>query len=91
MPTFGEKLRELREKAMLTQQQLADASGLPLGSLRNYEQGQREPYWAAVFKLAEALSVPVDTFAECVATSPLLPGRKGTATRKPAPAKRRGR
>jgi transcriptional regulator with XRE-family HTH domain len=43
MPTFAEKLKALREQANLTQTRLAEASGLPLGSIRNYEQGQREP------------------------------------------------
>jgi transcriptional regulator with XRE-family HTH domain len=71
MPTFAERLRELREKAGLTQAQLAENSGLPLGSIRNYEQGQREPYWTAVFRLAEALGVAADAFARCVDESPL--------------------
>ena len=57
MPTFGERLRTLREKAGLTQAELAAASGLPIGSIRNYEQGQREPKWQAVFRLARALAL----------------------------------
>ena len=64
MATFAERLRELRERAGLTQQQLADASGLPVGSLRNYEQGQREPYWQVVFRLAAALGVSCEAFAD---------------------------
>ena len=63
--TFAEKLRELREKAGLTQTQLAKASDLPLGSLRNYEQGQREPYWDVVFKLVRALGTDCAAFADC--------------------------
>jgi transcriptional regulator with XRE-family HTH domain len=66
MLTFGERLRELRDKAGLTQVQLAEASGLPLGSIRNYEQGQREPYWNVLFKLAAALGVKAEAFADCV-------------------------
>jgi transcriptional regulator with XRE-family HTH domain len=75
---FAERLRELRKEAGLTQEGLADASGLPLGSIRNYEQGQREPYWAVVFKLANALGVSCEAFAGC-------------ANVRPAPAKRRGK
>ncbi|MHB1424601.1 MAG: helix-turn-helix domain-containing protein [Gemmataceae bacterium] len=64
--TFAERLRELREQAGLTQARLAETSGLPLGSIRNYEQGQREPYWQVVFKLADALGVSVEAFKDCI-------------------------
>jgi transcriptional regulator with XRE-family HTH domain len=69
MPTFAERLRELRERAGLTQAQLAEASGLPIGSIRNYEQGQREPYWNVVFQLAAALGVSCEAFAVCAGVS----------------------
>jgi transcriptional regulator with XRE-family HTH domain len=64
--TFAEKLRQLRESAGLTQAALADASGLPVGSIRNYEQGQREPLWDVLFKLTSALGTDCRAFAECV-------------------------
>ena len=66
MVTFAEKLRELRERAGLTQSQLAQSSGVPLGSIRNYEQGQREPYWSVAFRLAAALGVSVEAFSVCI-------------------------
>lgn len=66
MPTFAERLRDLRKRAGLTQAQLATASGVPLGSIRNYEQGQREPYWDVAFRLVGALGVSVESFADCV-------------------------
>ena len=50
----------------MTQAGLAEASGLPIGSIRNYEQGQREPYWAVVFKLAAALGVSCENFKDCI-------------------------
>jgi transcriptional regulator with XRE-family HTH domain len=78
--TFADRLRELREQAGLTQAQLAESSGLPLGSIRNYEQGQREPYWQVVFKLAEALGVSCEAFKGCVGA--------GQVEDKPAPVKR---
>jgi transcriptional regulator with XRE-family HTH domain len=80
MATFGERLRELRLAAGLTQQGLADAAGLPLGSIRNYEQGQRECYWYALFQLARGLGVSADAFAGCVSKDPA----KGRAKDKPA-------
>ncbi len=66
MPTFANRLRELRKRAGLTQAQLAQSSGVPIGSIRNYEQGQREPYWDVAFRLAAALAVSVEVFADCV-------------------------
>ncbi len=62
---FAELLRELRLKAGLTQQELADRAGLPVTSLRGHEQGQRSPSWGAVVKLAKALGVTADTFSVC--------------------------
>lgn len=62
---FKDLLRQLREEAGLTQQQLAEKANLPIGSLRSHEQGQRLPSWAAVVKLAKALGVATDKFAEC--------------------------
>jgi transcriptional regulator with XRE-family HTH domain len=91
MPTFAERLQELREKAGLTQAQLAEKSGLPLGSIRNYEQGQREPYWNVLFKLAGALGVKADAFADCVSKDETAGKGKGesrAARRRPAPAAR---
>ncbi|QJW92951.1 helix-turn-helix domain-containing protein [Frigoriglobus tundricola] len=80
---FAELLRELREKAGLTQQQLADRAGLPVTSLRNHEQGQRSPSWAAVVKLAKALGVTADTFSVCDEVSePEKPAPNGKKPKK---------
>jgi transcriptional regulator with XRE-family HTH domain len=62
---FKDLLRQLREKAGLTQEQLAQKAGIPLSSLRSHEQGQRQPSWQAVVKLSKALGVTTDTFSEC--------------------------
>ena len=62
---FNELLRDLRSKAGLTQEQLADKAGIPLPSLRGHEQGQRVPSWASVVRLAKALGVSTDVFSEC--------------------------
>lgn len=70
MPTFATRLRELRKHAGLTQLQLANSSGVPLGSIRNYEQGQREPYWDVAFRLAAAMGVSAQSFADCVPLNP---------------------
>ena len=62
---FGEKLKELRVAAKLSQQQLGDKAGVTLHTVRNYEQGQRQPSWAAVVKLSRALGVSTEEFASC--------------------------
>jgi transcriptional regulator with XRE-family HTH domain len=79
---FKDVLRGLREKAGLTQEQLADRAGIPIGSLRNHEQGQRIPSWGAVVKLAKALDVSTDVFAECDEVNEPEPAPK-PATKKP--------
>jgi transcriptional regulator with XRE-family HTH domain len=62
---FSALLRELRDKAGLTQEQLAEKAGIALSTLRNHEQGHRLPSWSAVVKLAKALGVSTDEFAKC--------------------------
>src|SRR5262245_24767287 len=57
---FGERLRELREKAGLSQSGLAEAAGVPIDSVQNWEQGRIRPRIEALGKLARALGVTVD-------------------------------
>ncbi|MBL8795781.1 MAG: helix-turn-helix transcriptional regulator [Planctomycetia bacterium] len=74
------KLKELRAAAGLTQTQLAAQSGASLGAIRDYEQGKREPLLFTGFKLARALGVPVDAFADCLPD--LQPPPRRTAGQK---------
>ena len=64
--TFGERLKELRERAGLTQAAVWEASGLPRKTFLNYEQGlvTAVPY-TAVVALAKALGVDCTAFADC--------------------------
>jgi transcriptional regulator with XRE-family HTH domain len=90
---FGARLRELREGAGLTQQQLADRAGLKIGGIRDLEQGiNRRPLWDTIQALAEALGVDCRAFQEEPAdTSPRGRGRppKAAAPKKPARSKPR--
>ena len=43
MPSFNSRLKELRLKAELSQQQLADKIGISKSSINMYERGEREP------------------------------------------------
>jgi transcriptional regulator with XRE-family HTH domain len=61
---FGEKLKSLRLAAGLTQAQLADRSGVPLGTIRDYEQGKRDPALSAAQKLARGLGASLSSFEE---------------------------
>lgn len=72
---FKAKLIEERKRAGLTQEELAESSGVSLGALRNLEQGQRGPSWRTVVMLARALGVTADTFSNCdeVADKPKKP------------------
>lgn len=66
MPTIGEKLTELRKAAGMTQDALAEASGVPLSTLRKYEQGNRTKVpFTAVAALARALGTDCTAFAAC--------------------------
>jgi transcriptional regulator with XRE-family HTH domain len=61
--TFAEKVKQLRLQRGLTQATLADASGIPLPTLRDYEQGKRDPLLSNAKKLARALGVSIDELA----------------------------
>ena len=70
---FAERLRELRAKAGMTQEGLARSCGIPHGTLRNYEQGIREPSWRILFKLTTALGVDCRSFANSTSADEGMP------------------
>jgi transcriptional regulator with XRE-family HTH domain len=53
---FGAVLKELRERAGLSQNQLAKLSGLDHSYLSRLESGQRHPSYDAVARLAKVLA-----------------------------------
>jgi transcriptional regulator with XRE-family HTH domain len=63
LPALSIWIRWLREKAGLTQAQLADRAGLAYSVVFKLEQGSRkEPGWDTVCKLADALGVEIGHF-----------------------------
>jgi transcriptional regulator with XRE-family HTH domain len=85
---LAEKLKALREAKKMSQPDLAAKSGVRLGSIRNYEQivdgrSRREPVISTLAKLARALDVDLNAFADCDDVA-------GDAPPKP-PAKRKPR
>ncbi len=59
-PQYALRLAELRSARGLTQQQLADLTGLTRGRLNNYEQGTREPDLVTLQSLADFFDVTTD-------------------------------
>ncbi len=55
--TFGKRLKELRKKSGLTQEQLADCTGYSLMTIRRWEWGERTPRLEEIKALAKALGV----------------------------------
>ncbi len=76
METFGDKLKAARQAAGLTQAALAEASGIPLGTIREYEQNKREPLFSKAVKLARALKQPLEAFLPTNAGKPAASKRK---------------
>lgn len=57
MMKFKHKLKTLRKKAVLTQKQLSELSGIPLTTIQKYERGVFEPKIQNLYKLADVLKV----------------------------------
>jgi transcriptional regulator with XRE-family HTH domain len=90
--TFAERLRELRDAKGISEAKLAQASGVTFSALHQYGLGRRKPSLAAAVKLARALGVTCEAFADCedvaldAAEGPPAKGRPRRAaqpTRKP--------
>lgn len=55
---FGRKLRQERESKALSQEQLAELSGLDRTYISGVERGKRNISLNNIFKIAEALNLP---------------------------------
>ena len=54
---IGDRLRDLRKRALLTQKELADKSGVGVTTIIRIERNQVEPHGRTIRKLAETLEV----------------------------------
>jgi DNA-binding XRE family transcriptional regulator len=61
---FAARLRQLREERSLTQVELAKQAGVGQAMVSLLEQGDRQPSWATVCRLAKALNVGVELFQQ---------------------------
>ena len=61
---IGERIKELRLSAGLTQAQLAQKSGLAVGTIHQYENNKRVPTVFSLKKISDALNTQVNMFFE---------------------------
>jgi transcriptional regulator with XRE-family HTH domain len=59
---FARRLRELREKAGVSQNELSKRSGVYRTTIGKLEKDLQQPLWQIVVALAQALNVPTDAF-----------------------------
>jgi transcriptional regulator with XRE-family HTH domain len=85
---FAGRLKQLREAARLTQEQLADLAGMHKFGVAKLEQGLREPAWPTVLALAKALGVNCLAFVDDTESKEATPKR---GRGRPAAKPRRGR
>ena len=90
---LGNRIRELREGAGLSRENLADATGVSVRAVVQWELGEREPGWFNMLALGEALGVNCAAFIEAPAERMSAgPGRPRKEQRaEPAPKRPRGR
>ena len=61
---LGDKIRMYRQLREMNQIQLADASGINVGTIRKYELGLRQPKPDQLAKIASALNLNVSVFLD---------------------------
>ena len=93
---FGKRLKELRQKAGLTQPQLAERAKLSKAGIANLEQGRTSPAWATLQALLGALDVSGEAFNQEPAERPEMgrgrPAKDASKREKePLPKRPRGR
>ena len=54
---IGDRLRQLRKRSLMTQEQLAERSGIAVSTVIRIERNQVEPQGSTIRKLAQALGV----------------------------------
>ncbi len=89
MASFADRLTALRDRAGLSKYALAQRSGITKQALSLLEQGEREPTWETVQRLALALGVDCRAFVDPGLALPpeQPPARRGRPPKAgPAPA-----
>jgi transcriptional regulator with XRE-family HTH domain len=69
-------LARVRRALGVGQRELSEASGIPIGTLRNWEQGRRMPRLDTAAAVAKALGVSLDVLAGLVDEVPKRRGKQ---------------
>lgn len=64
MGALGKNLRAARQKLGLTQEELAERSGVQAGEISRIEHGKRDPQVSTVERLAKGVGLPVSRLFE---------------------------
>jgi transcriptional regulator with XRE-family HTH domain len=59
---FADRLKALRAELALSQPELAERTGIKVGTIRHLEQGRREPSYSTLIQLVEGLGVSLAVF-----------------------------
>jgi transcriptional regulator with XRE-family HTH domain len=86
---FAGRLKELREKAGITQQELAEKAGVHKLTVAKLEQGIREPTWETALALADSLGVSCEVLRQRSGATPETRMGRPPKAEAPKPAKPR--
>jgi transcriptional regulator with XRE-family HTH domain len=67
---MGQRLQRLREEARMTQLEASQRSGIPISTLRHWEQGIRVPRLDVAVRLARVLGVDMNELTGFSETPP---------------------
>ena len=59
---IGEKLKEVRTRRLLTQEELAEKAGVSAATVVNIERNNQKPHFRTIRKLAKALDIDPTKF-----------------------------
>ena len=65
---FGKRMRELRQQAGFSQEELADRCGLHRTYVGGIERGERNPSLMNIGRIARALGVPLEALFKSLAS-----------------------
>ena len=77
-PTFGFLLKQYRGERNLTQQAFADLAGLTQEEVARLEGDHRNPAWVTVHKIARALGLTCEAFADAAEVEAAKPRKQGS-------------
>lgn len=59
--TIGERIKQARKEAGLTQKKLAEKIGIAETTIRRYESNERQPRIEQLYKISETIGVPINS------------------------------